>query len=59
MEELDLMAHFEVNSLGLLRLLSVMNSLLLSSKQPRFVYISSELVSIAGVTQSSSLTAEY
>lgn len=59
MDDSDLMAHFEVNTLGLLRLSRATAPLLLSRKQTKFVYISSELASIAGVAQLSSLTAAY
>lgn len=59
MKDSDLMSHFEVNTLGLLRLLRATAPFLLSSKQPKFVYISSELGSISGVAQSSPLTAAY
>ncbi|ODM17051.1 hypothetical protein SI65_07450 [Aspergillus cristatus] len=59
MDDSDPMAHFEVNTLGLLRLFRATAPLLLSRKQNKFVYISSELASIAGVAQSSSLTAAY
>lgn len=59
LQDSDLMSHLEVNTLGLLRLFRATAQLLLSSKQPRFVYISSGLASLAGVECSSSLTAAY
>lgn len=58
-EDSDLMSHFEVNTLGSLRLFRATASLLLLSRQPKFVYISSELASIAGIEHSSSLTVTY
>ncbi|EYE91882.1 putative toxin biosynthesis ketoreductase [Aspergillus ruber CBS 135680] len=42
-EDSDLMSHFEVNALGILRLFRATTPLLLLSKQAKFVYISSEL----------------
>lgn len=54
-EDSDLMSHFEVNALGILRLLRATTPLLLLSKQAKFVYISSELASIAIIGQLSSL----
>lgn len=59
MEDSDLIAHFEVNTLGLLRLFVATAEMLLLSRLPKFVYISSELASIAGAGQSYSLTAAY
>ncbi|KAJ5817046.1 hypothetical protein N7447_009279 [Penicillium robsamsonii] len=59
MEDSDLMAHFEVNTLGLLRLFRATVPLLKVSQQPTFVYISTTLASIAGLGNSPSLTAAY
>jgi norsolorinic acid ketoreductase len=59
MEDSDLMAHFEVNTLGLLRLFRATAPLLKVSNQPKFVYISTSLASIDGLVNSPSLTAAY
>lgn len=53
------MSHLEVNALGPLRLFRAAAPLLQSSKQPKFVYIYSELASIARLGHSSSLTTAY
>ncbi|KAJ5675208.1 uncharacterized protein N7477_005142 [Penicillium maclennaniae] len=59
MNDSDLTSHFEINELGPLRLCRAAAPLLESSKEPRFVYLSSELASITGLENSSSLTAGY
>lgn len=56
MEDSDMMAHFDVNTLGPLRLFRSIAPLLKASKQPKFVYLSSELARIAKLNHSSSLT---
>lgn len=58
MEDSDMIAHFEVNTLGPLRLFRAATPLLKASSQPKFVYISTALASI-GLEDSSSLTAAY
>lgn len=58
-EDADMTSHLEVNTLGPLRLFRATASLLKASKQPKFVYLSSELASIAGLEQSLSLTTAY
>ncbi|KAB8218034.1 hypothetical protein BDV33DRAFT_205815 [Aspergillus novoparasiticus] len=59
MEDADLVSHFDVNTLGPLRLFRATLPLLQASSQPKFIYISSELASITGIEHSSSLTAAY
>ena len=59
MEDSDLLAHLDVNTFGPLRLFRATFSLLHASKQPKFVYISTDLASIAGLETSSSLTTAY
>ncbi|KAJ6134652.1 hypothetical protein N7523_000974 [Penicillium sp. IBT 18751x] len=59
MNDSDMTSHFEFNELGPLRLFRTAAPLLESSKEPKFVYLSSELASIAGLENSSSLTAAY
>lgn len=58
MEDSEMIAHFEVNTLGPLRLFKAAVPLLKASNQPKFVYISTALASI-GCEDSSSLTAAY
>ncbi|KAJ5962516.1 hypothetical protein N7501_007457, partial [Penicillium viridicatum] len=57
-EDSDMIAHFEVNTLGPLRLFRAAVPLLKVSNQPKFVYISTALASI-GLEDPSSLTAAY
>ncbi|KAE8140904.1 hypothetical protein BDV38DRAFT_268993 [Aspergillus pseudotamarii] len=59
MADSDLISHFEVNTLGPMRLFRASLPLLQASSQPKFTYISSELASISGLEHSSSLTAAY
>jgi norsolorinic acid ketoreductase len=59
MEDSVLIAHFEVNTLGPLRLFKAAAPLLKASGQPKFVYISTALASIDGLENSPSLTAAY
>jgi norsolorinic acid ketoreductase len=59
MDDSDMISHFEVNTLGPLRLFRATASLLKRSDDPKFVYISTELASIAGLENSSSLTTAY
>ncbi|KAI9037173.1 uncharacterized protein KD926_000746 [Aspergillus affinis] len=59
MEDRDMTFHFEVNTLGPLRLFRAVIPLLEASKQPKFVYISSELASTTGLDNSSSMTTAY
>lgn len=59
MADSDVLSHFEVNALGPLRLFRAISPLLKASARPKFVYVSTQLASIAGLEQSSSLTAAY
>ncbi|KAJ6071167.1 hypothetical protein N7499_009181 [Penicillium canescens] len=59
MEDADMVAHFEVNTLGPLRLFRAAAPLLKASGQRKFVYVSTALASIAGLENSPSLTAAY
>lgn len=59
MEDADLVSHFDVNTLGPIRLFRATLPLLQASSQPKFIYISSELASITGLERSSSLTSAY
>ncbi|OJJ37892.1 hypothetical protein ASPWEDRAFT_59207 [Aspergillus wentii DTO 134E9] len=58
-EDADMTSHLEVNTLGPLRLFRATAPLLKASKHPKFVYLSSELASIASLEQSLSLTTAY
>lgn len=55
----DAFAHFEVNTMGLLRLYRAVIPLLSESDEPKLVYISTELASISRLDRSSPLTASY
>ncbi|PGH01613.1 hypothetical protein AJ79_07861 [Helicocarpus griseus UAMH5409] len=59
MEDSVLLAHLDVNTFGPLRLFRAAFSLLQASNQPKFVYISTSLASIAGLETSSSWTTAY
>lgn len=62
MADEDVLSHFEVDTLGPLRLFRAVAPLLLrkASSTPKFVYISTLLASIGEIEQmSSSLTAAY
>ncbi|KAI9369629.1 putative NADP(+)-dependent dehydrogenase [Aspergillus egyptiacus] len=57
--EQDVMAHFEVNTLGPLRLFKAMAPLLQRAKTPKFIYISTLLASIGGIGKMYTLTGPY
>ncbi|KAJ5137956.1 NADP(+)-dependent dehydrogenase [Penicillium atrosanguineum] len=59
MADSDVVSHFEVNTLGPLRLFKAMAPLLQRASTPKFVYISTLLASILGIEQMPSLTAAY
>ncbi|KAF4233505.1 hypothetical protein CNMCM6805_009162 [Aspergillus fumigatiaffinis] len=59
MADLDVISHFEVNTLGPLRLFKAMAPLLQKASAPKFVYISMLLASISAIEQMPSLTAAY
>ncbi|KAL2834030.1 hypothetical protein BJY01DRAFT_89228 [Aspergillus pseudoustus] len=55
----DLVSHFEVNTLGLLRLFRALAPLLQKAATPKFVYISTLLGSIGAIGQYPSMTGPY
>ncbi|KAL2807742.1 toxin biosynthesis ketoreductase [Aspergillus granulosus] len=55
----DVVSHFEVNTLGLLRLFRAVAPLLQNAPTPKFVYISTFLASIGSIGQLPSLTGPY
>ncbi|RDW86898.1 SDR family oxidoreductase [Aspergillus mulundensis] len=57
--ESDVLSHFEVNTLGPLRLFKAMAPLLQKAAAPKFIYISTLLASIGGVGQMVTLTGPY
>ncbi|KAL4907941.1 hypothetical protein BDW74DRAFT_148272 [Aspergillus multicolor] len=57
--EADILAHFQVNTLGPLRLIQATAPLLAKAAAPKFIYISTLLASIGGVGQLVSLTGPY
>jgi norsolorinic acid ketoreductase len=57
--ERDMYAHFEVNTMGPLRLFQSMAPLLQKARIPKFVYISTQLASIGGIGQTPTLTVAY
>ncbi|KAL6229615.1 hypothetical protein BDW75DRAFT_249471 [Aspergillus navahoensis] len=59
MADSDVLSHFEVNTLGLLRLLRAVAPLLQKVSTPKFAYISTLLASIHEIEQIPSLTAAY
>ncbi|OOF98108.1 hypothetical protein ASPCADRAFT_3175 [Aspergillus carbonarius ITEM 5010] len=60
MTDSDVLSHFEINTLGPLRVYKAFASLLKNADMPKFVYISTLLASIAGVEQlASSLATAY
>ncbi|KAJ5131838.1 NADP(+)-dependent dehydrogenase [Penicillium atrosanguineum] len=59
MADSDVVSHFEVNTLGPLRLFKAMAALLQRASTPKFVYISTLLASILGIEQMPSSTAAY
>ena len=59
MADADVLSHFEVNTLGLLRLFRAVAPLLQKANTPKFAYISTLLSSIHEIEQIPSLTAAY
>ncbi|CAG8268962.1 unnamed protein product [Penicillium salamii] len=59
LDESDMISHFQVNTLGPLRLFKSILHLLKAGPVPKFIYLSSELASLSRLDQSSSLTAAY
>ena len=59
MVDSDVVSHFEVNTLGLLRLFRAVAPLLEKASTPKFAYISTLLASIHEIEQIPSLTAAY
>lgn len=59
MTDADVQSHFEVNTLGPLRLFRAVAPLLKKASTPRFVYISTALASIQGIEEFASETAAY
>lgn len=58
-DESDMYSHFEVNTMGPLRLFQSMAPLLQKARIPKFVYISTQLASIGGIGQTPTLTVAY
>lgn len=58
-DESDMYNHFEVNTMGPLRLFQAMAPLLQKARTPKFVYISTQLASIEGIGQTPILTIAY
>jgi len=59
MADSDVLSHFEVNTLGPLRLFKAMAPLLQKASTPKFIYISTLLASILEIEQMPSLTSAY
>lgn len=59
MADSDVLSHFEVNTLGPLRLFKAMALLLQKASTPKFVYISTLLASIREIERLPSLTTAY
>jgi norsolorinic acid ketoreductase len=59
MADADVLSHFEVNALGVLRLFRAVAPLLQKANSPKFAYISTLLSSIHEIGQLASLTAAY
>ncbi|KAJ6088086.1 hypothetical protein N7499_004268 [Penicillium canescens] len=59
MTDSDVLSHFEVNTLGPLRLFRAIAPLLRKASVPKFAYISTALASIHMIEQIPSLTAAY
>lgn len=59
MADSDVLSHFEVNTLGPLRLFQALAPLLQKAGTPKFVYISTLLASIREIERMPSLTAAY
>ncbi|CEL02112.1 hypothetical protein ASPCAL03284 [Aspergillus calidoustus] len=59
MRDADVLTHFQVNTLGPLRLFQALAPLLNNASSPKFIYISTALASISGINQFNSLTAAY
>lgn len=59
MADSDVLSHFEVNTLGPLRLFRAMAPLLQKASTPKFAYISTLLASVREIEQIPSLTAAY
>ncbi|KAL2837218.1 hypothetical protein BJX68DRAFT_273174 [Aspergillus pseudodeflectus] len=59
MRDADVLTHFQVNTLGPLRLFQALAQLLKNASAPKFIYISTALASISGINQMNSWTAAY
>ncbi|KAJ5090527.1 NADP(+)-dependent dehydrogenase [Penicillium argentinense] len=59
MADEDVISHFEVNTLGPLRLFKATASLLEKASTPKLIYISTLLASFSGIEQIPTLTAAY
>jgi norsolorinic acid ketoreductase len=59
MRDADVLTHFQVNTLGPLRLFQALAPLLNNASSPKFIYISTALASISGINKFNSLTAAY
>lgn len=57
--EQDVTSHFEVNTLGPLRLFKSMAPILQKARAPKFIYISTLLASIGGIGNMFTLTGPY
>lgn len=57
--EQDVTSHFEVNTLGPLRLFKAMAPMLQKARAPKFIYISTLLASIGGIGKMFTLTGPY
>lgn len=57
--EHDVTSHFEVNTLGPLRLFKAMAPMLQKARDPKFIYISTLLASIGGIGKMFTLTGPY
>lgn len=57
--EQDVTSHFEVNTLGPLRLFKAMAPMLQKARAPKFIYISTLLAGMGGIGNISTLTGPY
>ncbi|KAL4801092.1 putative NADP(+)-dependent dehydrogenase [Aspergillus venezuelensis] len=57
--EEDILSHFEINTLGPLRLFKAVTPLLKEAKGPKFIYISTLLASIGFIGKMETLTGPY
>lgn len=55
----EVLVHFEVNVIGLLRLFKAVLPLLQAAQKPKIAYLSTNLASIQTIPQNPSLTAAY